>query len=73
MGMLGLVWLILAPWTGVVLVLIGGTGIAYNLLPWESWLPRKQPSSRTPDPRLALVAPAPGPGPGRESAPELRR
>lgn len=45
MGMLGLVWLILAPWTGVVMILVAGTGIAYNLLPWETWLPRKQPPS----------------------------
>jgi hypothetical protein len=42
LGMLGLVSLIIAPWTGVVLVLVAGTGIAYNLLPWETWLPRKE-------------------------------
>jgi hypothetical protein len=42
LGMLGLISLIIAPWTGVVLVLVAGTGIAYNLLPWETWLPRKE-------------------------------
>jgi hypothetical protein len=40
LGMLGLVSLIIQPWTGVVLILVAGTGIAYNLLPWETWLPR---------------------------------
>lgn len=41
LGLLGLVSLIIAPWTGVVLVLVAGTGVAYALLPWQSWLPRK--------------------------------
>ena len=40
LGLLGLVSLIIAPWTGVVLILVAGTGVAYALLPWESWLPR---------------------------------
>ena len=40
LGMLGLVSLIIQPWTGVVLILVAGTGIAYNLLPWETWLSR---------------------------------
>jgi len=42
LGLLGLVSLLIAPWTGIVLVLIAGTGVAYTLLPWETWLPRKQ-------------------------------
>jgi hypothetical protein len=42
LGLLGLVSLIIAPWTGVVLILIAGTGVAYTLLPWETWLPRKE-------------------------------
>jgi len=42
LGLLGLVSLIIAPWTGVVLVLVAGTGVAYTLLPWETWLPRKE-------------------------------
>jgi hypothetical protein len=42
LGLLGLVSMIIAPWTGVVLVLIAGTGVAYTLLPWETWLPRKE-------------------------------
>jgi hypothetical protein len=41
LGLLGLVSLIIQPWTGVVLVLVASTGIAYNLLPWETWLSRK--------------------------------
>ena len=41
MGMLGLVSLIIAPWTGIVLILVAGGGTAYTLLPWESWLPRR--------------------------------
>ena len=40
LGMLGLVSLIIQPWTGVVLILVAGIGIAYNLLPWETWLSR---------------------------------
>ena len=40
LGMLGLVSLIIQPWTGVVLILVAGTGIVYNLLPWETWLSR---------------------------------
>ena len=42
LGLLGLVLLVIAPWTGVVLVLVAGGGVAYTLLPWESWLPRKE-------------------------------
>jgi hypothetical protein len=42
LGMLGLVSLIIAPWTGVVLILIACGGVAYALLPWETWLPRKE-------------------------------
>jgi hypothetical protein len=40
LGMLGLVSLIIQPCTGVVLILVAGTGIVYNLLPWETWLSR---------------------------------
>ena len=42
LGLLGLISLAVAPWTGIVLVLVAGTGVAYNLLPWETWLPRKE-------------------------------
>jgi fatty acid desaturase len=42
LGLLGLVSMIIAPWTGVVLILVAGTGVAYTLLPWETWLPGKQ-------------------------------
>ncbi len=42
LGLLGLVSLVIAPWTGVVLILVAGVGVAYTLLPWETWLPRKQ-------------------------------
>ena len=42
LGLLGLVSLIIAPWTGVVLVLVAGTGVAYTLLPWETWLPGRK-------------------------------
>jgi hypothetical protein len=40
LGLLGLVSLFISPWTGVVLVLVAGTGVAYTLLPWETWLPK---------------------------------
>jgi hypothetical protein len=40
LGLPGLISLIIQPWTGVVLVLIAGTGIAYTLPPWETWLPK---------------------------------
>jgi hypothetical protein len=40
-GLLGLVSLVIQPWTGVVLVLVAGTGVAYTLLPWHSWLPKQ--------------------------------
>jgi hypothetical protein len=33
--------LVIQPWTGVVLVLVAGTGAACALLPWQSWPPRK--------------------------------
>lgn len=39
-ALLGLVWLVIQPWNGVVLVLVAGTGVAYALLPWQSWPPR---------------------------------
>jgi hypothetical protein len=42
LGLLGLVSLFIQPWTGVVLVQVAGTGIAYALLPWETWLPKKE-------------------------------
>jgi hypothetical protein len=42
LGLLGLVSLVIQPWTGVVLILVAGTGVAYALLPWEGWLPRRQ-------------------------------
>ena len=41
LGLLGLVSLIIQPWTGVVLVLVAGAGVAYTLLPWQSWLPKQ--------------------------------
>jgi hypothetical protein len=40
-ALLGLVSLLIQSWTGVVLVPVAGTGVAYALLPWQSWLPRK--------------------------------
>lgn len=48
LGLLGLISLaVTAWWTGIVLILVAGTGVAYTLLPWESWLPGKgqQPPS----------------------------
>jgi hypothetical protein len=36
------IWLIIQSWTGVVLVLVAGTGIACTLLPWDTWLPHKE-------------------------------
>lgn len=42
LGLPGLVSLIVSPWTGVVLILVAGTVVALTLLPWGSWLPRKQ-------------------------------
>jgi hypothetical protein len=39
--LVGLVSLVIAQWTGVVLILVAGTGVAYTLRPWEDWLPRK--------------------------------
>jgi hypothetical protein len=45
LGLLGLASLVIAPWTGVVLILLASTGVAYTLLPWGSWLPRRQPPS----------------------------
>ena len=42
LGLLGLVSLVFAPWTGIVLILVAGTGVAYTLLPWETWVARRE-------------------------------
>jgi hypothetical protein len=42
LGLLGLVSLVIQPWTGAVLILIAAGGNAYTLVPWEDWLPEKK-------------------------------
>jgi hypothetical protein len=42
LGLLGLVSLVIQPWTGVVLVLVAMGGIVYILLAWKNWLPRRE-------------------------------
>jgi hypothetical protein len=42
LGLLGLVSLVIQPWTGAVLILIATGGIAYTLVPWEDRLPERK-------------------------------
>jgi hypothetical protein len=58
LGLLGLVSLVIQPWTGVVLVLVAGTGVAYTLLQWETWLPAGSSCARITTARR--VRPRPG-------------
>jgi hypothetical protein len=58
-ALLGLVSLITVPWAGVVLILVAGTGIAYALSPWETWLPARSSARR---PEAVRTAPRLGGG-----------